>query len=52
MRSFFLQVAYIKARTVNAVWESPEHRADALRIRLRARDLIWLYFSKLSSRWH
>ena len=41
----FLQIAYIKARTVNAVWNhlsvGPVRFASAL----RARDLIWLYFS-------
>jgi uncharacterized membrane protein YjgN (DUF898 family) len=41
----FIQIAYIKARTVNAVWNhlsvGPVRFASAL----RARDLIWLYFS-------
>ena len=43
----FLQVAYIKARTVNAVWNHLSIGPVRLESALRARDLIWLYFSNL-----
>jgi len=43
----FLQVAYIKARTVNAVWNHLSIGPLRFESALRARDLIWLYFSNL-----
>ena len=43
----FLQVAYIKARTVNAVWNHLGIGPVRFESALRARDLIWLYFSNL-----
>jgi len=41
----FLQVAYIKARTVNAVWNHLSLGPMRFESALRARDLIWLYLS-------
>ena len=41
----FLQVAYIKARTVNAVWNHLGIGPVRFESALRARDLVWLYFS-------
>jgi len=41
----FLQVAYIRARTVNAVWNHLSVGPLRFESALRARDLIWLYFS-------
>ncbi len=41
----FLLVAYIKARTVNAVWNHLSIGPVRFESALRARDLIWLYFS-------
>jgi len=41
----FLQIAYIKARTVNAVWNHLSVGPMRFESVLRARDLIWLYFS-------
>ena len=41
----FLQVAYIKARTVNAVWNHLSLGPLRFESALRARDLIWLYLS-------
>src|SRR6266853_2027190 len=43
----FLQVAYIKARTVNAVWNHLSIGPVRFESALRARDLLWLYFSNL-----
>jgi uncharacterized membrane protein YjgN (DUF898 family) len=43
----FLQVAYIRARTVNAVWNHLSVGPMRFESVLRARDLIWLYFSNL-----
>jgi uncharacterized membrane protein YjgN (DUF898 family) len=44
---FFLQIAYIKARTVNAVWNHASVGPLRFESALRARDLVWLYFSNL-----
>ena len=41
----FLQAAYIRARTVNAVWNHLSIGPLRFESALRARDLIWLYFS-------
>ena len=41
----FLQLAYIKARTVNAIWNHLSIGPVRFESALRARDLIWLYFS-------
>jgi len=41
----FLQIGYIKARTVNAVWNHLSVGPMRFESVLRARDLIWLYFS-------
>ncbi len=43
----FLQVAYIKARTVNAVWNHLSIGPVRFESALRPRDLLWLYFSNL-----
>jgi uncharacterized membrane protein YjgN (DUF898 family) len=43
----FLQAAYIRARTVNAVWNHLSIGPLRFESALRARDLIWLYFSNL-----
>ena len=43
----FLQAAYIRARTVNAVWNHLSIGPVRFESALRARDLIWLYFSNL-----
>ncbi len=43
----FLLLAYIKARTVNAVWNHLSIGPVRFESVLRARDLIWLYFSNL-----
>lgn len=43
----FLQIAYIKARTVNAVWNHLSIGPVRFESALRARDLLWLYFSNL-----
>jgi uncharacterized membrane protein YjgN (DUF898 family) len=43
----FLQVAYIRARTVNAVWNHLNIGPVRFESVLRARDLIWLYISNL-----
>lgn len=41
----FLLVAYIRARTINAVWSNLSIGPLRFESKLRARDLIWLYFS-------
>jgi uncharacterized membrane protein YjgN (DUF898 family) len=43
----FLQVAYIKARTTNAVWNHLAIGPVRFESALRARDLLWLYISNL-----
>jgi uncharacterized membrane protein YjgN (DUF898 family) len=43
----FLLVAYIKARTVNAVWNHLSVGPVRFESAMRARDLVWLYFSNL-----
>ncbi len=43
----FLLVAYIKARTVNAVWNHLSIGPVRFESALRARHLVWLYFSNL-----
>jgi uncharacterized membrane protein YjgN (DUF898 family) len=43
----FLQVAYIKARTMNAVWNHLAIGPVRFDSALRARDLLWIYFSNL-----
>ena len=45
----FLQIAYIKARTVNAVWNHLSVGPMRFESVLRARDLIWLYFSNFAA---
>ena len=41
----FLLFAYIRARTTNAIWNAVRIGPLNLESSLRARDLIWLYFS-------
>jgi uncharacterized membrane protein YjgN (DUF898 family) len=41
----FLLFAYIRARTTNAIWNAVRIGPLSLESSLRARDLIWLYFS-------
>ena len=41
----FLLIAYIRARTINAVWSNLSIGPLQFESKLRARDLIWLYFS-------
>jgi uncharacterized membrane protein YjgN (DUF898 family) len=43
---FFL-FAYLRARTVNAVWNHLAIGPARFESRLRARDLVWIYFSNL-----
>jgi len=41
----FVLLAYIKARTINAVWNNLSVGPVRFECALRARDIIWLYFS-------
>jgi uncharacterized membrane protein YjgN (DUF898 family) len=41
----FLLFAYLRARTTNAIWNAVRIGPLSLESSLRARDLIWLYFS-------
>lgn len=43
----FLILAYVRARTDNAVWNNLSVGPLRFESRLRARDLVWLYFSNL-----
>jgi uncharacterized membrane protein YjgN (DUF898 family) len=43
----FLLFAYIRARTTNAIWNAVRIGPLSFESALRARDLIWLYFSNL-----
>lgn len=43
----FLIFAYIRARTTNAIWNAVRIGSVRFESELRARDLIWLYFSNL-----
>ncbi len=43
----FLLFAYIRARTTNAIWNAVRIGPLSFESSLRARDLIWLYFSNL-----
>ena len=43
----FLLFAYIRARTTNAIWSAVRIGPLRFESSLRARDLMWLYFSNL-----
>ncbi|HET7765747.1 MAG TPA: YjgN family protein [Burkholderiales bacterium] len=43
----FLLFAYIRARTINALWKAIKIGPVRFASALRARDLMWLYFSNL-----
>ena len=45
--AIFFQIAYIRARTMNAVWNHLGVGPVRFESALRARDLLWLYFSNL-----
>ncbi len=43
----FLLFAYVRARTTNAIWNAMRIGPLSFESALRARDMIWLYFSNL-----
>jgi len=43
----FLLFAYVRARTTNAIWNAVRIGPLSFESALRARDMIWLYFSNL-----